>query len=328
MEFGRLEIDDLQQVEFKLPPDATGTDKMFTGLTNKKPSQIFVGCAKWGRKDWVGKIYPAKTKEADFLNHYSHHFNCIELNATFYKMPTIAQTSGWAAKVEPGFKFCPKFPNQITHMRRLKNVEEQTDRFLKGISGFGDSLGPLFLMPHPQMGPKDLDRLTAFIDYLPKDVPLFLEMRHPDWYADQTAFEGLFSMMEQRHAGSIITDASGRRDCLHMRLTTPEIFIRFVGNGLHPTDYTRIDDWVMRIKSWIQKGIEKVYFFMHQHEELHSPELSKYLIEQLNLHCGTNIPVPKFVEAASDPEKEVPNENAVPKKSTTKVVTPKKKKAK
>jgi uncharacterized protein YecE (DUF72 family) len=81
-----------------------------------------------------------------------------------------------------------------------------------------------------------------------------------------------------------------------MRLTTPTAFIRFVGNGLHPTDYTRVDAWIQRIKKWMDEGIEKVYFFMHQHEEIHSPELCKYVIEQLNKHCNTNIPELKFVE--------------------------------
>jgi uncharacterized protein YecE (DUF72 family) len=103
-------------------------------------------------------------------------------------------------------------------------------------------------------------------------------------------------MLENQHTGFVIIDASGRRDCVHMRLATPEAFIRFVGNGLHPSDYTRIDEWVQRIKSWIEQGIYKVYFFMHQHEELHSPELARYLIQQLNKHCGTTIPEPKFVE--------------------------------
>lgn len=180
-------------------------------------------------------------------------------------------------------------------MRRLKNVEEQTTRFLKGISGFGSKLGPLFLMPHPQLGPKDLDRLEGFIQSLPSDIKVFVEMRHPDWYADPVAFENLFTMMERLKAGSIITDASGRRDCVHMRLTTPEAFIRFVGNGLHPTDYTRIDEWVQRIKTWLHKGLHTVYFFMHQHEEVYSPALCRYVILELNKHCRANIPVPEFV---------------------------------
>ncbi|HTF16675.1 MAG TPA: DUF72 domain-containing protein [Chryseolinea sp.] len=297
MEFGRLETDELDGVDFTLPPDLAATDRILAASPKTGRPEVFVGCAKWGRKDWIGTIYPEKTKEADFLSHYGRHFNCIELNATFYKMPSAHQTEGWASQVGPGFQFSPKFPNQITHMRRLKNVEEQTTRFLKGVSGFGKALGPLFLMPHPQLGPKDLDRLEAFIQSLPSDVKVFVEMRHPEWYADPVAFNNLFTVLERHKAGSIITDASGRRDCVHMRLSTPEAFIRFVGNGLHPTDYTRVDDWVQRIRTWMEKGIRTVYFFMHQHEEVYSPELCRYLIHELNKHCGTNIPVPVFVEA-------------------------------
>ncbi len=79
-----------------------------------------------------------------------------------------------------------------------------------------------------------------------------------------------------------------------MRLCTPEAFIRFVGNSLHKTDYERIDEWVDRIKKWLDAGLEKCYFFVHQHEELFSPELCKYTIEQVNAKCSTSIKVPTF----------------------------------
>lgn len=297
MQFGKVEEEiDISTVDFKLPPDPQETTRILAQNKSNKP-QIFVGCAKWGRKDWVGKIYPPKTKEADFLKHYAHHFNCIELNATFYRMPTLSQTEGWKNKVTEGFKFCPKFTDQITHIKRLKDTKELVDRFLEGISGFKESLGPIFLMPHPQMGPKTLEIQQHFIESLPNDIQLFVEQRHKDWFANTDAMNALGSMLTNHNAGFVITDSSGRRDCVHMRLTTPEAFIRFVGNGLHPTDYTRIDDWVQRIKSWMQQGIHKVYFFMHQHEELHSPELARYLIQQLNKHCGTTIPEPRFVES-------------------------------
>lgn len=294
MDFGKIEDAAIDQVDFTLPPDRPETTALLQATAHKTP-EIFVGCAKWGRKDWVGKIYPKGTKEADFLVHYARHFNCIELNATFYRMPTATQTGAWKNKVGKDFKFCPKFTDQITHLRRLKDVKELTDRFLEGISGFEENLGPIFLMPHPQFAPKSQDVLEAFIQSLPKDIQLFAEFRHPQWFSDADAFQSAFGMLARNNVGAVITDASGRRDCVHMRLSTPEAFIRFVGNGLHPTDYTRIDDWVQRIKQWMQLGIRRVYFFMHQHEELHSPELSKYLIEQLNNHCGTTIPVPQFV---------------------------------
>ncbi|MEQ8424409.1 MAG: DUF72 domain-containing protein, partial [Cyclobacteriaceae bacterium] len=276
-----------------LPPDRPETTALLKKTKNKK-TQVFVGCAKWGRKDWVGKIYPEKTKEADFLNHYAKHFNCIELNATFYRLPTEKQTEGWRSKVGKGFQFCPKFTDQISHFKRLKGAEEVTNQFLKGVSGFKDALGPIFLQLPPNFTPKNFEALENYLGWLPTDIKVFTELRSPKWYEEEN-FENVFNMMEKNKIGSIITDASGRRDCVHMRLTTPTAFIRFVGNGLHPTDYTRVDDWVQRIKSWMDLGIEKVYFFMHQHEEIYSPELSKYVIQQLNKHCKTNIPEPQFV---------------------------------
>ncbi len=301
MEFGRLTDVDFNTIDFTLPADHAATSRVL----QRSPSQtkIYVGCAKWGRKDWIGKIYPAGTKESDFLAHYAQHFNSIELNASFYRMPGFKQTEAWSKKVGKDFRFCPKVTGEISHMKRLKDVEKQTDRFLEGISGFGETLGPVFLMPHPGMGPKALPVIEAFIKAFPKDVKLFVELRHEDWFEDKTSFEKIFDALESSGVGSVITDASGRRDCVHMRLTTPEAFIRFVGNGLHQTDYTRVDDWVKRMKTWIDQGIHALYFFMHQHEEIHSPELCKYVIEQMNLKCGTDIKVPVFVGDGPQEEK-------------------------
>lgn len=295
MDFGKIETTELTNIDLTLPPDHEGTTRVLKNQKSKINTKVFVGCAKWGRKDWVGKIYPQKTKEADFLDHYARRFNCIELNATFYRMPTAKQTSVWATKVGEGFIFAPKFTQRITHFKRLKGAEEATTAFLKGVSGLGEHLGPLFLQLAPNFPPKNFEVLRDYVQSLPADIHLFVELRHPQWF-EKDNFDSVFDMLEQHHAGSIITDATGRRDCVHMRLTTPEAFIRFVGNGLHPTDYTRLDDWVQRIKSWMEQGIETVYFFMHQHEELHSPELCRYAIQQLNKHCGTAIPEPEFVD--------------------------------
>jgi len=143
------------------------------------------------------------------------------------------------------------------------------------------------------MGLKTLPTIEEFINDIPKDVDLFLELRSAEWYANKEGYDtDLYNYLRSHKRGTIITDAAGRRDCVHMHLSTPECFIRFVGNALHPTDYTRIDEWVQRLKKWMNEGLETCYFFMHQHEELHSPELIKYFIEQLNKHCGTHITPP------------------------------------
>ncbi len=291
MEFGKVSDQELEQIDFSLPKDpAITTEVLKTGKGNTK---FHIGCAKWGRKDWVGKLYPPKTKEKDFLEHYARTFNCIEFNAVFYRMPFPTDVWKWKSKVPKDFLFCPKFTNTITHMKRLKNADFEVGKYLEAITEFKDNLGPIFLMPHPQVSPKHLETLQEFILSIPQDVKMFTELRHPDWYKDGYN-QDLFDILKANNRGTIITDAAGRRDCVHMHLTTPECFIRFVGNSLHQSDYERIDDWVQRIKLWMEQGLETCYFFMHQHEELHSPELIKYMIEELNKHCGTKITPPKM----------------------------------
>jgi len=291
MEFGRISEHELTAADFRLPPDPASNKTILSRGTGK--TQFYIGCAKWARKDWVGKLYPTGTKEKDFLRYYATQFNSIEFNGFFHNLYSRTQLEKWVSDVPDNFLFCPKFTDSVTHIRRLKNVEHEVDAFLDVISAFGKHLGPVFLMPHPLMGRKHLETITGFLSSLPSDLKVFLELRHPEWFSEKGGYDNdMLSYLEANNHGTIITDASGRRDCAHMQLSTPECFIRFVGNGLHPTDYTRIDEWVRRIKLWIRQGLETCYFFMHQHDELHSPELIRYFIEQMNKHCGTKIPVP------------------------------------
>ena len=105
----------------------------------------------------------------------------------------------------------------------------------------------------------------------------------------------LFTTLKKMNIGAVITDTSGRRDCAHMHLTLLKTFIRYVGNSLHATDYRGIDEWVERIKYWLENGMEEIYFFMHMHEEAFSPELTVYLVDKLNKACGLNLPKPIFM---------------------------------
>src|ERR1700761_4399276 len=111
MEFGRVTPEELFEVDFTLPPDPALTIQTLTSAKSDKPFEARVGCAKWGRKEWLGKIYPPKTKDANFLGEYIKHFDCIELNATFYNIYSASVINKWKEKADPNhnFKFCPKF---------------------------------------------------------------------------------------------------------------------------------------------------------------------------------------------------------------------------
>lgn len=294
MEFGRVE--NIDAVDFTFPEDHPDTERLFSSHKKKdaKP-EVYVGCAKWGRPDWIGKIYPKGTKATDFLKHYVKYFNTIELNAMFYQTFPITVTEKWASYADESFRFCPKMPQYITHIKRLKDVEAETDKFLESLSGFGNKLGHSFIQFDDRFGPKNLDNLTNYLNYLPRNFKVCVEFRQEDWFKETVVTHEAFDMLRSIGAGTVITDTSGRRDVLHMHLTTPVAFIRFVGNNLHPTDFKRLDNWAEKIKKWLDDGIETVYFFIHNHEELNSPELCKYIIRKLNTVAGLNIAEPKLL---------------------------------
>jgi uncharacterized protein YecE (DUF72 family) len=303
MDFGKVPFDELKNLDLLLCPDPEWNKKILTGNRATSP-KIYVGCAKWGRTEWVGKIYPEGTKEAKFLDHYVNHYNSIELNATHYKTYPPSGIKKWADKAEgKDFLFCPKFPQTISHYGSFVDIDDKTNAFLEGIVAFGEHLGPVFLQVSDKFSPKRKDNLYKYLETLPKDLQFFLEVRNPEWFANKAESEELLKTLTKLNIGYVITDAAGRRDCAHMYLTIPKAFIRFVGNSLDQTDYTRIDDWVNRIKYWLDNGLQELYFFMHMHDEAYSPELSIYLIDKLNATCGLSLLKPQFVKPGQTEKK-------------------------
>src|SRR5690349_20236228 len=115
MEFGSVPENQLDQVDFSLPAEPAYNKKILPGKP-AKDAKVYLGYAKWGRPEWVGRIYPLKTKEKNFLQHYVEHYNAIELNATHYKIYGERGIRNWAEKAKgKDFKFCPKMYQGVTH---------------------------------------------------------------------------------------------------------------------------------------------------------------------------------------------------------------------
>jgi uncharacterized protein YecE (DUF72 family) len=286
MKFGK--VDNPAEIDFTLPPDHPDTEVVLKNQTQDSKPEIYVGCAKWNKTDLKG-FYPKGTK--DELAYYSTQFNSIELNATFYRIFPPEQVAKWHNKTPDSFKFFPKLPQIISQFRRLKNIDDMLDDYLTSISEFKEKLGMAFLQMPQNFAPKSFDDLDNFLEQWPKEVPLALELRHTDWYADSEVSQKLFYAMEVNNISHVITDTAGRRDLMPMRLTSPYAFIRFTGAN-HKSDYTRLDDWVERIKIWIDQGIKGVYFFVHQNLEIESPLLSAYFIDKLNKELGYELQAP------------------------------------
>jgi len=302
MEFGRVPEDELNSIDFSLPHEPAFNKAILKGKPSKY-AKVYVGCAKWGREEWVGKIYPPKTKEKDFLQHYVKHYNAIELNATHYRIWGEAGIGKWAEKAKGiDFKFCPKMYQGVTHRGRLTGKEFVMGEFFRGIAAFKKHLGPIFVQLSDRFSPKRKEELFTFLQSLPTDLQFFLEVRHPDWFGKEKIREEMFTFLKENNMGAVITDTAGRRDCAHMHITVPKTFIRYVGNSLHASDYTRIDTWIHRMKYWLDKGLKELYFFMHMHDEATSPELTVYLVEKMNKECGLDLIKPIFINPDDFPK--------------------------
>lgn len=291
MKFGQ--VDNPDDIDFTLPEDHPDTAQVLTKYKDEKsPFEVFVGCAKWNKTDLKG-FYPRATK--DELSYYSSQFNAIELNATFYKSPSKSQVSTWASKTPEGFKFFPKIPQPVSHFRRLQDVKQPLEEFCDAISGFEEKLGMTFLQMPDNFHPRYLERVEAFVQSFPQEIPLAVEVRHAAWFADPQIADALHQLFLQHHVAYVVVDTAGRRDMLHMRLTSDAAFVRYVGANAS-SDYTRLDDWVKKIVSWRSLGLRKLYFFVHQNKEVESPLLAAYFIKKLNEALGLSLKIPKTLE--------------------------------
>ncbi|MBN9379966.1 MAG: DUF72 domain-containing protein [Chitinophagaceae bacterium] len=300
MEFGKVQHPD--KIDFSLPPDDIMTDELLKGLGAGVGGdlQVHVGASRWRIKEWVGTVYPPKTKEKDFLAQYVRQFNTIELNAMWYNLQPKDVIEKWAALAGDGFRYCPKYSNTISHELQLKDAGKDTDLFVDHMRHFGRTLGPSFLQLSDGFGPDRTALLHHYLRQLPGDLRTCVELRQESWFTGG-AHQDTWRLFRDLGVGTVITDTSGRRDVVHMRLTAPIAFIRFVSNSGHPTDFPRIDAWADRIGSWVEKGLREVYFFVHANNEVHTPALATYAIEQLNKKCGTHLRPPKSYEGDAKP---------------------------
>ncbi len=292
MDFGKVDNPDL--IDFTLPPDHPQTAITLAESRNKS-LRVYVGLPIWANKEWAGKIYPGTARDKEFLHYYTRQFNTIELNTTHYRTPDEATIRHWKAEATPGFRYCPKFPQVISHEKQLLNAEELTHEFCDQILALDNHLGMSFLQLSPYFAPRQVSALEKWLETLPEGLPLAVEFRHPDWFRPEV-WQKTLDLLRTHDTATVIADVSGRRDVLHQSLSIPTAFIRFIANEGHPSDHARADDWIRRLKTWMDAGLETLYLFIHSGGDNDvAPELAAYWIRQLNAFCGLNRAEPKFL---------------------------------
>jgi uncharacterized protein YecE (DUF72 family) len=220
--------------------------------------QVHVGMSGFAYKEWKGSFYPEDLAADDMLEFYSTRFTTVEMNNTFYRMPSEKTLLQWAGSVPEGFTFALKASRRITHHARLGNVGDLLDYVVRNAAILGPKLGPLLFQLPPTMK-KDLDRLRVFLTLLPPTWKIALEWRHPSW-EDEEVYGLLGS-----HGVAAVTAEFDDPVAL-LRSSTGWGYLRLHRAGYTPDDLRR---WVDRIGD--QQWQECFVYFKHE-EDIAGPE--------------------------------------------------------
>lgn len=276
MEFGKVhQTSLLDKINWELPH----LDPLVQPFLNKlktHTTKLWIGAPAWSHKEWVGKIYPEKTKAADYLFHYSRYFNTIELNTSHYRIPTTEQTQKWIEKVPDTFVFCPKVFQGISHDFTGMTDASLLTAWFDFLNQLGPYCGPCFMQLPPHFAYNQKALLFKFLQMWPDKHQLALEFRHPSWFENGVILPALTQYLQSRNMGLVITDVAGRRDVLHSSVSASFAMTRFIGNDLHDTDFVRAKLWNERLEQWSAQGLKDIYFFVHEPDDVSVPEMTEF----------------------------------------------------
>jgi len=161
---------------------------------------IQVGTSGWSYKEWKGSFYPPQLPTDSMLGYYASRFAAVEVNNSFYRIPSEAVLAGWAAQVPSAFKFALKASRRITHNSRLAENDGSLAYFLRAVNPLGSRRGPT-LFQLPPTFKKDADRLADFLSRLPPRWPAALEFRHESWFDDE-----IYDLLRARDVPLVVVD--------------------------------------------------------------------------------------------------------------------------
>ncbi len=293
MKYGKL--DEVGGIDFSLPADHPQTAHVLNGRAPER-FEVRLGGTMWTVPSWKGRVYPNKLAQKDMAQWYCKQFGTIELNATHYKIHGPEVTARWADLADDDFRFCPKFPQLISHYRRFKNCEGLTDEFIEALLAMGKKCGPSFIQLPPNFSPTKADDFLRYIEKWPRELAVAVEFRHPDWFSGHAAAESVWQAMAEWGVGSVLSDTAGRRDAVHMRCTNDVLVLRFGGNDLHSTDAARFNDWAQRLVDWRDRGLQSVYVLMHQPDSVNTPQSCALFADALTARMDVTIKLPQPIE--------------------------------
>jgi uncharacterized protein YecE (DUF72 family) len=242
--------------------------------------EVVLGTSGWDYPEWVGRVYP-KHGITDRLKFYTDLFPIVEVNSTFYRLPPVGVAASWAERTPRRFRFAAKFPQTITHERRLVGAEEELERFLKVLKPLRDAgKFAAALLQLPPSLPFEPATVRAFYERLPPDLPVAVEFREPTWRSAES-----FALLKEFRLAYVVVDEPFLP--VELEVTAPFSYIRWHGRGSKLWyDYTysteEIGAWVPRVRELAERA-GTVYGFFNNHFRGDAAVNAQSLTEQLGL---------------------------------------------
>ena len=216
---------------------------------------IHIGTSGWHYKHWKGPFYPEKLPASKMLGYYVQHFDTVELNNTFYRLPSGNALTNWRDSTPPGFCFALKGSRFLTHMKKLKDPEAGIAKFFERADVLGNKLGPV-VFQLPPWWECDFERLEVFLTALPKGHLYAFELRNPTWHNTH-----IYDLLRLHNAAFCIHEIAGFQS--EIRLTADFTYIRLHGpGGAYQGSYGQdaLGIWANRIRNWRRK-LRAVYIY-------------------------------------------------------------------
>jgi uncharacterized protein YecE (DUF72 family) len=218
---------------------------------------VHIGCAGWNYRDWRGVIYPEGLPARRWLERYAQLFDTVEVNATFYRLPSENAVRAWNEQTPRRFRFAVKASRYLTHVKRLNGIEPGVKRFFDPLETLvrARKLGPI-LWQLPENFRRDDDRLAEALDRLPKGRHCF-EFRHPSWFTGET-----YALL-RRHRAALVIGDHPERPFQAYEMTARWTYVRFhYGHRGRRGNYSEreLEEWARRIAAWRARVEVYAYF--------------------------------------------------------------------
>jgi uncharacterized protein YecE (DUF72 family) len=251
-------------------------------------AKVYIGTQGWNYEGWVGPFYPSGTRKKEMLGLYSKVFNTVEIDSTFYAIPSEASVRGWIERTPSDFVFSLKLTSEITHKARLRDSEEILLQFVERVRAFKYKLGCILIQMPPDFSPDERASLNSFLRLLPKEIRFSIEFRDEAWLTGET-----LAALSDHNVALTLADSRWIRRKESLRLienpTAPFAYIRWLGPR-ELTDYSRVQinrdkelqQWAEAFRSLMEK-VSLVFGYFNNHFQGHSPASCNEFKERLGL---------------------------------------------